>query len=169
MGHQHTKLCQGVINKIWLLKWMKYPPHHNSKTFAYAVVMLSTNSHRHVCCIMHHETLPRCAISTHISQRNAPSTLNLLPHVAYFVIRTQASWYSWFILASLLSLTHNIQPLTIPTNSSFLPILKFPFASTISESRMIYRLVFLAALLGIANALVKSCHYCVSPIMIIWS
>jgi len=26
---------------------------------------------------------------------------------------------------------------------------------------MIYRLVFLAALLGIANALVKSCHYCV--------
>ena len=80
--HQHPKLCQGVINKIWLLKWMRYPPHHNSKTFASAVVMLSTNSHRHVCCIMHHETLPRCAISTHISQRNAPLTLNLLPHVA---------------------------------------------------------------------------------------
>ena len=82
----------------------------------------------------------------------------------HLVIKTQASWYSRFILASLFSLTHNIQPLTIPTNSSFWPILKFPFASIISESMMIYRLLFLAALLGIANA-VESCYFCVSPIM----
>ena len=161
--HKHLKSCQCVRHKIWPLKRMRIP-HHKRKTFTPALVMLSTNSHRHVCCIMHHETLPRCAISTHISQRNAPLTLNLLPHVAYLVIRTQASWYSRFILASLFSLTHNIQPLTIPTNSSFWPILKFPFASIISESMMIYRLLFLAALLGIANA-AESCYNCVSPIM----
>ena len=111
-------------------------------------------------------TLPRCRSRCNIyyHQRKKPSTFNLLSHVAYLVIRTQASWYSWFILASLLSLTHNIQPITIPTNSSFLPILKSPFASTISESMMIYRLLFLAAILGIANA-AESCYYCVSPIL----
>ena len=86
----------------------------------------------------------------------------------WLVIRTQASWYSRFIFSSVFSLTQNVQPWTIPTNSSFWPILKFPFASTISESMMIYRLLFLAALLGIANA-VESCYYCVSPIMKSWA
>ena len=57
---------------------------------------------------------------------------------------------------------HIVLPWTVPTDLPDLwPIPQFLF---VSEPKMIYRLLFLAAILGIANA-AESCYYCVSPIL----